>query len=141
MLKRAIHAIFIVTLGMAFWAADAADHADVDISGEWKGTYTVTQVSGPVKFTAVFYQAEDGTVTGTYATGTGVYGTGTGKVVDGKVVMDWTNTTPSCPGYYRNVYTLDGDSMTFTVNGYDCLGPEKGTGSAKRVTGSWLFPS
>ena len=64
---------------------------------------------------------------------TGVSGDGYGTVSGTTMIIYWQNETPSCPGHYKNLYQLDGDSMTWTFTGEDCLGMETGYGDAKKV--------
>lgn len=102
------------------------------ISGYWQGTYTASQIphqSFPI--TLVFHQSGR-IVTGGFVTSTGVYGSGTGSVSGSSVTITWRNSTPQCPGRYQGTYRISGNTMTWSYTGRDCLGVERGSGSASR---------
>jgi hypothetical protein len=75
---------------------------------------------------------EGAKVTGTYCVTTGVCGKGEGTISGSHMVIDWKNTTPSCPGEYHNTYLVAEDQIIWKFTGKDCLGPEDGHGYAKK---------
>jgi hypothetical protein len=136
--KRTIHAgLIAASLVAAAAGAFAAQPASLFGSGRaagyWQGYNTASQIPGRRFPTSFVLNQSGNNVTGGFVTASGVYGTGTGTVSGSTATIVWTNTSPQCPGTYRNSYTIMGSTMTWTYTGQDCLGTESGSGRATRV--------
>ena len=121
-----------------------------DISGVWRGSYTSDKIPQPVSVVLMFQQlttrefeaSRRGTgpsniageaVVGVYKSEDGAIGTIAGSIDGSSVALTATQTTPTCPGSFELQGTLVGDEFSWQFDGQDCLGDEKGQGSAKRA--------
>ena len=117
----------LIALGSSAYAG-----SNVNVSGNWVGVNYTSQVSGPSKVTLNLTQTGQN-ITGTYWAATGVAGKGIGAMTGSNTFhMNWVNTTKSCPGKYSNNYIINGNQLTWTFTGKDCLGKEIGHGYATR---------
>jgi hypothetical protein len=138
-IKRTVHAALIgaavaAAVGTVGYAAQPASlFGNGRAAGYWQGYNTASQVPGRRFPTSFVLNQSGNAVTGGFVTASGVYGSGTGTVSGSTATMVWTNTSPQCPGTYRNRYRITGNTMTWTYSGEDCLGKESGSGHATRV--------
>jgi hypothetical protein len=102
-------------------------------AGYWQGYNTASQIPGRRFPTSLVLNQSGNAITGGFVTASGVYGNGTGTITGSSATITWTNTTPQCPGTYRNSYHIVGNVMSWTYNGHDCLGSESGSGRATRA--------
>lgn len=127
-MRKAVAATFAAAVCMTFAGA-----ASADISGVWQGTNYSSKVKGPAQVMLLLSQQPEGGVQGLYWATTGVAGNGKGKIDGTTMTIEWTNTSPNCPGSYKNTYSVNGDQLQWTFTGADCLGPQDGRGSANRL--------
>jgi hypothetical protein len=138
-IKRSVHsALAAATVAAAaasvgYAAQPASLFGSGRAAGYWQGSNTASQVPGRRFPTSFVLNQSGNAVTGGFVTASGVYGTGTGTVSGSTATIVWTNTSPQCPGTYRNSYRITGSTMTWTYSGRDCLGDESGSGQATRV--------
>jgi len=127
-LKRIVSSLFVLlTLGATAYAASS-----VNVSGNWVGVNYTSQVQGPSEVKLHLSQAGEN-IAGSYWAATGVAGNGKGSMTGVNTFhIDWVNTTKSCPGTYSNDYIINGNQITWTFTGKDCLGVEQGHGYATR---------
>lgn len=113
-----------------------ANYQQVDVSGAYLGTYTASELpKEQLKIIAIFRQSQN-VVEGVYYTSSGVFGKGHGILTGNDVEMSWHNSPKSgCDGVYKGIYAFEGDTLTWTYVGVDCLGKETGAGEATRMDG------
>jgi hypothetical protein len=103
-------------------------------SGNYTGTYTASQLPGQtLKIGILFKQLTQHTMIASYATSSGVAGGCNGTVSGNIATMICRNSTPNCPGTYRDRYTFTDTTVTWVYSGKDCLGNETGTGTATKL--------
>ena len=103
-------------------------------SGNYAGTYTASRLPGQtLKIGILFKQLNQHVMIASYTTSSGVAGTCNGIVNGNVATMTCRNSTPSCPGVYRDRYTFSGDMVTWIYTGRDCLGTETGKGTATKM--------
>lgn len=127
---KTAYRLLLAAAAMQFAAAGAASAQNY--SGTYVGTYTATGAPGRHQVTLGFTQSGQ-SMSGTYKTSTGVAGVCNGWLSGNVAQMSCYNTTPSCPGNYGGPYTFSASAVTWTYNGFDCLGPEQGTGNARKI--------
>jgi hypothetical protein len=103
-------------------------------SGNYAGTYTASRLPGQeLKIGINFRQLNQNVIVAMYATSSGVSGVCNGTINGNVATMTCTNSTSSCPGVYRDRYTFSGTTVTWIYAGRDCLGSERGKGSATKL--------
>jgi TIR domain len=99
------------------------------LDGTFVGTYKTTQLAKPRQVFARFVQ-QDKTIVATFETTSLVYGAGTGTMtskIEG--TLDHVELqSPRCTGLYQGTVLLSGTSISLTVTGKNCLGPDSATG-------------
>jgi hypothetical protein len=99
------------------------------LDGTYVGTYKTTQLPKPRQAFARFVQ-QDKTIVVTFETTSLVYGGGTGMMtskIEG--TLDHIELqSPRCTGLYQGTVLLSGNSVSLTVTGKNCLGPDSATG-------------
>lgn len=129
---------------------------NLNISGEWQGSYTTNKVPTPKPVVLIFQQqtkqefeesryadvgpapTEGDTVVGVYKSKNGAIGTMSGEINGGTVTLEATQETPKCPGSFAMQGELAGDKFAWRFSGNDCLGEEIGEGRASRALGAPL---
>ncbi len=131
MYARKILFLTLSLMGFGF-GADAADA--VNVSGHYKGVNYTSEVPGPNNVIINLTQEDNSpNIIGYYWIDTGVGGKGVGTMTGANTFhIDWVNTTQNCKGSYSNDYIINGDQITWTFSGKDCLGIEKGHGYASK---------
>jgi len=105
-----------------------------DISGNWSGNYSTNLISGYINFVNITQSGIN--FSGTYNDSLGTIGTINGEYngngFDGfDFTMTQTNST--CSGSFNGTAYVNGNTLTFTFTGYNCLGThENGTGTLTR---------
>lgn len=99
------------------------------LEGTFVGTYKTTQLPKPRQVFARFIQ-QDKTIVATFETTSLVYGGGTGTMtskIEG--TLDHIELqSPQCTGLYQGTVLLSGASVSLTVTGKNCMGPDSATG-------------
>ena len=121
------------------------------MTGSWAGKYTAER-AGTVDVKMSFYQLDPAalaqlpkglhhsletgqeTVVGIYQGTSGAIGTIAGTLAGQTFSGFAQQTTPGCCTTFVMNGTVSDDGFTWTFAGADCLGPEDGTGSVKRVS-------
>jgi hypothetical protein len=102
-----------------------------NIVGTWEGTYVSNNV--PKTTVTLIVQQCKATVTGTYLTGNGAQGVMYGMALSGGLVqLHASQQTPTCQGEFNMPIQVNGNNIGWSFDGYDCLGIEKGSGTATR---------
>jgi len=131
--------LLVLFISLCTTANSQKSHVDIlNVTGVWVGVNYASQVGGgktPSAITVTFVQ-QGNIITGEYTVATGVAGVGSGHMTGNNTfIMQWVNTTPSCPGSYENEYTISGNNdseISWTFTGKDCLGYENGHRSATK---------
>ncbi len=97
---------------------------DVDLSGTWN--FSFISCGSFATGTAIVNQTSATSFSGSYTSnlgGYGTYGTFTGTISGKYISFTITQTTPSCPGNYEVIGTLNSTNtkITGTVSGSDCV--------------------
>jgi len=102
-----------------------------DISGNWSGNYSSNLISCYIDFVNL---TQSGTsFTGTYNDSCGTTGIINGEYDGNAFNFTMTQTSYDCSGSFSGTAYLDGNTLTFTFTGYNCLGThENGVGSVTR---------
>jgi len=112
---------------------EAINQEDVvpDISGNWSGNYSSNLISGYINFVHI---TQSGTnFSGTYNDSLGTTGIIGGEYNGNAFSFTMTQTNYDCSGSFSGTAYLDGNTLTFTFTGYNCLGThENGIGSVTR---------
>lgn len=129
-MRRTIYtALLAVCLTSPFGAGATAQ----GYTGNYKGTYTASQLPGQTLNIGIFFrQLNQNVMMASYVTSSGVAGICNGLVKGNVATMTCSNTTPSCKGTYRDRYVFSGNGVTWVYTGRDCLGVETGKGTASK---------
>jgi len=102
-----------------------------DVSGNWSGNYSSSLISCYIDFVNL---TQSGTsFTGTYNDSCGTTGIIIGEYDGNAFNFTMTQTNYDCSGSFSGTAYLDGNTLTFTFTGYNCLGThENGVGSVTR---------
>ena len=102
-----------------------------DVSGNWSGNYSSSLISCYIDFVNL---TQSGTsFTGTYNDSCGTTGIINGEYDGNAFNFTMTQTSYDCSGSFSGTAYLDGNTLTFTFTGYNCLGThENGVGSVTR---------
>lgn len=102
-----------------------------DISGNWSGNYSTNVISCYIDFVNLTQSGIS--FTGTYNDSCGTTGIINGEYDGSAFNFTMTQTTYNCSGSFSGTAYLDGNTLTFTFTGYNCLGThENGVGSVTR---------
>jgi len=102
-----------------------------DVSGNWSGNYSSNLISCYIDF--VNLTQSDTSFTGTYNDSCGTTGIISGEYDGNAFNFTMTQTNYDCSGSFSGTAYLDGNTLTFTFTGYNCLGThENGVGSVTR---------
>ena len=102
-----------------------------DISGNWGGHYSTNLISSNINFVEL---AQSGTYfSGTFNDSQGTIGTISGEYNGNAFNFIMTQTNSTCSGSFNGTAHINGNTLTFTFTGYNCLGTHKnGTGTLTR---------
>lgn len=124
---------------------------NLNISGEWQGSYTTNKIPKPTSVVLIFQQltqqefeesrysdvgpapTKGDTVVGVYKSKNGAIGTMSGEINGATVTLTATQETPGCSGSFEMQGELAGNSFAWRFKGSDCLGEEIGEGKASRA--------
>ena len=102
-----------------------------NISGNWSGNYSTNLISGDINFVNITQSAIN--FSGTYNDSLGTVGTISGEYNGNAFDFTMTQTNSTCSGSFNGTAYINGNTLTFTFAGYNCLGThENGTGTLTR---------
>jgi len=102
-----------------------------DISGNWSGNYSTNLISGSINFVNITQSGIN--FSGTYNDSLGTIGTISGEYNGNAFDFTMTQTNSTCSGSFNGTAYINGNTLTFTFTGYNCLGThENGTGTLTR---------
>jgi hypothetical protein len=102
------------------------------ISGSWSASFTDTKASGHLNLNLM--QNPDGEVVGTYTSSMGGAGRMKGQLTGIDFRFELTQTVEGCSGTYRGTGTRNGDHISGSYTGTDCLG-DRGNGTFTMAKG------
>jgi hypothetical protein len=105
-----------------------------DVSGYWVGTIQSSQIPAPGTEIDFFLSQTGSSVSGGYSVPvSGAFGDLAGTISGNQISFSLTQNNAACPGSFSGTAAVNGNSMTFTFTGNDCLGTHtNGQGSATR---------